>query len=186
MNRLEEALRKIDEASAADPRGRELDYGRRMSRWVERLDPHASEALRLAARAQHIERWKIPRDDFPRDRRGYLKWRTTLYKFHAERAGEILREVGYDDEIVERVGELLEKKGLKKNPPDPEAQTIEDAACLVFLELDLADFAPRHPEEKVLDILRKTWEKMSERGRAEALRLPLPPAAKALIEKALK
>ncbi len=187
------ALRRIDEVNSEDPSServdgvdqpRELVYGMRMSRWVETLDPEASEALRLAARSQHIHRWKIPRSDYPMDRAGYHRWRTTLYRFHADKVADILRDTGYDDDTVARVRELVQKKRLKT---DAEVQTLEDAAALVFLEHHLDDFAKRDDmdEAKAIDIIRKTWKKMTERGHQAALALTLSPESQALVEKAL-
>lgn len=189
--RFEAAIARIDAANAEDPNTeeangethpKELLYGQRMSAWLDRLSPGACEALKLAARAQHIRRWAIPRRDYPMTRTGYLKWRTTLYRFHAEEAAGILREVGYDDATVAAVGSLLRKERLKR---DADAQCLEDVACLVFLEHHLADFAPQYYEQKVLAILRKTWKKMSPRGQAAASRFALPPAARVLLDKAL-
>ena len=186
------AIRRIDAANREDletvlvdgtPVPGELLYSRRMSAWLDRLEPNASEAVRLAVRAQHIRRWEIPRDSFPQTRPGYLQWRTTLGAFHAEITGEILRESGYDDVTIARVQSLLRKEGLKSNP---ETQLLEDVICVVFLENYFADFAPQHDEEKVINILRRTWKKMSDRGRAAALTLQLPDAARALVEKALQ
>src|SRR5689334_6093651 len=128
--RFDAAVRLIDAANAEDPHGRGLLYSQRMSEWLERNEPGASEALRLAARAQHLRRWTIPRSDFPMDRIGYLKWRTTLYRFHADEAAAILRDVGYDEQTIARVGSLIRKERLKQ---DAEAQALEDVICLVFL-----------------------------------------------------
>src|SRR5687768_4623586 len=163
--RFRAAIARIDSANAEDPLGKELLYSQRMSQWLERIEPAASEPLRLAARAQHIRRWTIPRSSYPIDRIGYLTWRTTLYKFHADEISRILRETGYDDPTIARVASLVRKDRIKT---DPEAQTLEDVVCLVFLENYFADFATGHDQEKVIGILRKTWNKMSERGRAEA------------------
>src|SRR5262245_41082033 len=138
--RFQAAIARFDAANAEDPnkerfQGREypkeLLYAERMTAWLERLAPDASEALQLAVRSQHLCRWKIPRDQYPRDRTGYLRWRTDLQKFHAEQAGNILHEVGYDETLIARVQSLLRKQRLKQ---DPETQTLEDVACLVFLE----------------------------------------------------
>jgi len=115
-------------------------------------------------------------------RQGYHQWRTTLYSFHADEAARILHEVGYDDATIDRVRSLLRKEKLKA---DPQTQALEDVICLVFLENYFADFAIKHEEEKVIGILRRTWKKMSERGRAAALELPLTPEARRLVEKAL-
>ena len=189
--RFRDAITRIDDANREDPnretfRGqehpKELLYAQRMTHWLERLAPEAPEPLRLAARAQHIRRWEIPRSDYAMDRTGYLKWRTYLYQFHADRAAEIMRAVGYDEETVERVQFLLKKKRLKA---DPDSQMLEDVICLVFLEDYLADFAQQHDEEKLINILQKTWKKMSTQGREVALTLDIPPAARELVEKAL-
>ena len=189
--RFRTAIARLDAANAEDPNvetvdgvahPKELLYAQRMTAWLDKLAPNASEALRLAARAQHIRRWAIPRRDYPMTRTGYLKWRTTLYRFHADTAGDILREVGYDDVTVAAVQSLLRKERLKRNP---DMQCLEDVICLVFLESYFADFAPQYDEQKVLDILRKTWKKMSARGRKAARDLALPPAAHAFLEKAL-
>ncbi len=189
--RLEAAIAALDAANAEDPNReiaegqehpKELLYARRMSGWLERLEPGASEALRLAVRAQHIRRWSIPRRSYPMDRAGYRRWRTELARFHAETAGAILRSLGYEESLVSRVQALLRKEGLRT---DPEAQTLEDVACLVFLESYFADFSRQHDETKILDIVRKVWRKMSERGRERALGLPMQPQIRGLVEKAL-
>lgn len=188
---MQRAIELIDQANLADPT-MELDggeekpktylYGLRMSRWLDKLAPDASSALRLAARAQHIERWTVPRHTYPLGRQGYNKWRTGLHKFHARRAGEIMAQVGYDAATIQRTADLLQKKHLKRNA---ETQMLEDVICLVFLENEFDGFATKHAEEKIIDILRKTWRKMSETGHQAALGLELSPAAKRLIEKAL-
>jgi hypothetical protein len=189
--RLQEAVARFDAANSEDPntetvdgreRPKELVYAERMTRWLERLEPEASEPLKLAARAQHLRRWVIPRGDYPAGREGYHRWRTTLYRFHAEEAAKILRESGYDDETIERVESLIRKERLKQ---DLECQTLEDVACLVFLEGYFADFAKQHDEEKLVEIVRKTWRKMSPRGHEAALGLDLPADAQALVGRAL-
>lgn len=190
--RFAAAMARFDAANAADPNRelfdghtypRTLLYARRMTAWLDKLVPDASEALRLAIRCQHIQRWTIPRRRYPIDRHGYLRWRTALARFHAATAGDILREVGYDDATIRRVQTLLRKEGLKR---DAEVQCLEDVACLVFLENDFADFASRHEPAKVIDILQKTWKKMSPRGREMALTLRLSSEAQALVARALK
>jgi hypothetical protein len=189
--RFNTAIERIDAANSADPVrvligggevASEVVYSRRMTQWLDRLYPQASEPLRLAARAQHIRRWEIPRGSYPMDRAGYHRWRTSLYSFHADITAQILRDTGYDDATIARVRSLLKKERLKA---DPETQALEDVICLVFLENYFTDFAPRHDEQKVIGILRRTWAKMSETGRAAALQLPLPPSAAALVAKAL-
>lgn len=190
LARFEAATARFDAANAEDPNTEMLEgevhpkallYAQRMTAWLDRLAPDASEALRLAVRCQHIQRWTIPRHDYPMDRRGYLRWRTTLAKFHASAAGNILQEVGYDEDTIHRVQMLLRKEGLKR---DPEVQCLEDVICLVFLQSYFADFATRHEEAKVIDIIQKTWKKMSPRGHERALTLPLAPDASQLIRKA--
>ena len=185
------ALEAFDRANAADPNReavdgvaapKELVYGQRMSDWLERLYPEASLALRLAVRCQHIERWRVPRKSYPEGRIGYLTWRRDLKALHAERAGEILERLGFDAATVERVRALVNKENLRQ---DPEAQALEDVACLVFLAHYFADFAVGHDDDKVVDILRKTWRKMSETGREAALALPLGPTEAALVALAL-
>ena len=189
--RFQLAFDRFDALNAQDPNtelveGRpepkELVYARRMTAWLSRLAPDASEALQLATRAQHLMRWHIPRESFPKDRAGYIRWRTTLYGFHADRAAEVLRDVGYDDATIERVRSLIRKQDLKT---DAEAQTLEDVICLVFLENYFAEFARDHDEEKLVRILRKTWKKMSKSGHDAAMTLKLGPDEMALISKAL-
>lgn len=188
-DKFDRAIAGFDAQNAQDPnrdpqsgRPKELVYAERMTHWLEKLAPQASEALRLAVRAQHIRRWDIPRDGYPMDRIGYLKWRTDLKHVHAKLAGEILRDTGYDAVTVGRVQSMLRKERLKE---DAEAQTLEDVACLVFLENYFADFAKGHDAEKVISILRKTWKKMSPKGQAAALGIDMPKDARALVEKAL-
>lgn len=190
MSRLQQAFAAIDALNAEDPRpdpyesGQTFEsaYSQRMTRWLDRLEPEASEALRLAARAQHVARWRIPRQDYPMDRASYKRWRADLAELHAQTTGEILRDCGYNDEMIERVQSLLKKKNLKT---DPESQTLEDVICLVFLESYFADFAAQHDEEKLIRILQRTWAKMSERGHQTALQLSLPPDLATLVQKAL-
>jgi len=189
---FEAALRRFDEENSHDPNvetvdgvphPRELIYAQWLTDWVLKLCPGASEELRLAARCQHLCRWKIPRNSYPMDRPGYLKWRADLKRFHAERAGEILREVGCSDSLITRVQDL----NLKKNfPTDPESRVLEDALCLVFLERQLADLAAKTAEDKVIVALQKSWNKMTPAAHAEALKLSYAPREKALIEAALK
>ncbi len=188
---FQRAVALIDAANGEDPnretwQGREwpkeLLYSQRMSEWLARLAPDADEALRLAARAQHIRRWQVPRDSYPRTRDGYLRWRTVLYEFHAQQAAALLSEAGYDEEALTRVSRILRKRGLKR---EEDSQLIEDVACLVFLEHYFAAFAPGHDPAKVIDIVRKTWKKMSDAARQAALGLALPAEARLLVEQAL-
>jgi hypothetical protein len=190
-SRLHDAIARFDAANAEDPnhaivdgrrRPKELVYAEQMTRWLHKLEPSPSEPLQLAARAQHIRRWTIPRDTHPDGRAGYHRWRTALQQFHAQTAAEILRSVGYDEPTIARVQSLLKKEHLKS---DAEMQRLEDVICLVFLENYFADFAAEHDEEKVIGIIRKTWNKMSDKGRAAALTLSLPASARRLVERAL-
>lgn len=192
MSALDEALRRFDVANADDPNTelvdghalpKELVYGQRMSARLSVFAPEAPETVRLAARAQHIRRWEVPRESYPEGRAGYLKWRTDLYKWHGEVAGAIMKDVGYDDAAVARVKTLMRKRGLKS---DPDVQLLEDVICLVFLEHYFHDFAQKHPEEKLITIVRKTWNKMTERAQDAALALEYPPNDRSVIEKALK
>jgi hypothetical protein len=181
------AIRRFDEENARDPhpedgQPRELLYARRLTDWVLKLRPDAGEALRLAARAQHICRWQSPRENYPMTRAGYLRWRADLKKFHAEKSGAILREVGYDDATIRRVQELNLKKDF---PADAEGRVLEDALCLVFLEFQFAALAAKSDDAKMINALRKSWEKMTEAARAEALKLNFGPREKSLIEQAL-
>jgi hypothetical protein len=195
--RLERAIARFDAANAADPnreavgdgieRPKELVYAERMTAMLARYAPEAPEVVRLAARCQHIERWKIPRADYPMDRIGYLQWRKRLNKFHGEVAGGILREVGYDEATIARVARLLMKEGLKS---DADAQILEDVVDLVFLEHYLADFVAKHGQydaAKFTDILAKTAKKMSARGREAALALiELPPHLAPVVREAFR
>jgi hypothetical protein len=191
MERLQQALDRFDAENARDPNleiaggagyPRELLYARRLTRWVLRLAPDASESLRLAARSQHLCRWMIPRDTQPATRAGYLRWRNELKQFHARRAAEILRELGYDDAMIERVRAL----NLKQNfPGDPECRILEDALCLVFLEFQFAALAAKTPPDKIINAVQKSWQKMTPAAREQALALPLGAKEKALIERAL-
>jgi hypothetical protein len=182
------AIRRFDDENARDPnqengRPRELLYAERLTAWVLKLRPDAGEALRLAARCQHICRWQSPRENYPMTRLGYLKWRADLKKFHAEKSGTILREAGYDDATVRRVQDL----NLKKNfPADAECRVLEDALCMVFLEFQLTALAAKTDDDKMINALRKSWEKMTEAARAEALKLHYGDREKSLVERALK
>jgi hypothetical protein len=188
---LQQTFAAFDAANSEDPnhdqvdgqaQARELVYAQRMSTCLNSFAPDASIALQLAARCQHICRWKIPRSDYPMDRQGYKRWRSDLAVFHGETAATILAAQGYDDVLITRVKDLLLKRGLKR---DDEVQALEDVICLVFLEFYLEDFASKHDEEKLIDIIRKTWNKMSPTGHAAALALPLPDNMLALVGKAL-
>lgn len=189
--RLERVIARLDELNAGDPHTvdeagerlpHELWYARRLTAWVLRLNPRASEWLQIAARGQHVRRWTIPRDRYPRTRAGYLKWRETLKAFHADEVGRVMAGAGYGPEEAGRVRRIILKKDLAG---DPDAQTIEDALCLVFLESQLADLRAKTPEPTMRDVVAKTWRKMSPQGRQAALALPLPPDQQAWLREAL-
>tara|TARA_R110000764_G_scaffold27782_1_gene65502 strand:+ start:486 stop:1076 length:591 start_codon:yes stop_codon:yes gene_type:complete len=185
------AFQLFDAANKQDPNTeifegtsypKEVLYGIRMTERLHEFAPNASEALQLTARCQHICRWEISRESYAMNREGYLRWRQDLKIFHARKASSILQEVGYNQDTIAKVCFLLEKKQLKKND---ETQTIEDVICLVFLEYYFEPFALKHPEDKTIEILKKTWRKMSVKGQEAALKLPLSKYASELIFKAL-
>jgi len=184
--RLTATLAEIDAANAADPRAEdgqpsELLYARRMTQTLETFAPDASEHLRIAARGQHIERWTRLRADWPDGRAGYLQWREGLKRFHADRVAAIMAAHGWPEADRTRVASLIRKEGIKR---DAEAQTLEDVICLTFMRWYLADFAAKHPADKVAEIVAKSAAKMSATGRAAALSLPLPPDMAALLRAA--
>ena len=190
-DKFNQAIEKIDAANANDPnlmdeggqmRPLELVHAERRTNWIYKLAGEAaSEELLLAARGQHIRRWEIPRDAYPRDRAGYLKWRNDLKTFHAEKTTEIMKAVGYSEEAADRVTSLILKKRLKL---DPEVQALEDSLCLVFLETQFSEFAKKEAD-KITDILRKTWRKMSPEGQQFALQLPMHEEDRKVVEAAL-
>ena len=191
VNAYARARELIDAAHAADPartpegRAAELVYADRVEAWVVRLTPEATPLLRLAARCQHLERWTTPRATFPEGKAGYLSWRRSLYGKQADRARELLLAAGVDSGEADSVRMWVSKTGLKTNDG---TQALEDAAVLVFLENEISDFAAQHaeyPREKFVDILRKTWRKLSAAGQCAALGLDLPPAIAALVRDAL-
>jgi len=190
------AISLIDAANTEDPNidtaegkewPKELLYSHRMADVLQRYTPSADEAQQLAIRAQHIQRWKSPRNAYPMDKQGYHQWRTHLYKFHAETAAELLERAGYGAEDIERVKQAVGKRALKVNP---DTQLLEDVAALVFIEYYMLEFAGKHPEydeAKWIDIIRKTWKKMSSRAQEFALSggIQLPEQLLPLIQKAV-
>lgn len=169
-NRYNETIAAFDKENALDPNieivgdseiPKELIYAQRMSECLNSYYPDAPETLKLAARCQHIRRWEIARESFPADRKGYLLWRSKLKEMHSKIASEIMQAKGYDANTVNQVSNLLLKKGLKT---DPEVQVLEDVICIVFLTYYFSDFAQKHDDAKLKDILLKTMNKMSERG----------------------
>ena len=190
-SRYDAVIAAIDAANVADPNlievegqaePAELVYGRRMSATLARMAPDASEPLQIAARGQHIERWRLARKSYPEGRAGYLRWRKDAKEVHARRLGDIMAEAGYGAGDIERVGALVRKEKLKL---DPEAQLLEDVVCVVFLEHYLPPFMAKTDPAKLPGILAKTWKKMSDFGHAEALKLNVPPQALRLLEQGL-
>ena len=191
-DRFQRAIALFDAANAEDPnqdqgQPKELLYARRMTEMLDRFALAAPEAVQLAVRAQHIQRWKVPRSGYPMTKEGYYAWRTGLYKFHAETAGELMKQAGYDEAMIERVKAAVGKRGIKVNP---ETQMLEDVTDLVFIEHYMLGFAGQHAdysEEKWLEIIRKTWKKMSDSAHAFALsgKLKLPEPLVPLITKAV-
>lgn len=191
-SRLASAIAAIDAANAEDPftlvidgveRPKELAHAEMMTEWVQRLDPDATDAQLLAARAHHLRRWALPRQDFPEGRSGYLRWRTTLKKRHADEVGGILRGVGYDEATIERVQQIIRKERLGK---DPQVQVHEDALCIVFLLTQLTDVAEQLGDDKTIEVLQKTARKMSSAGLAAAAELPLGDEGASLLTRALQ
>ena len=190
-DRLVKALAAVDAANADDPftlvfrgeeRPKEQLHAELMTEWVQRLDPTATDAQLVAARAHHMRRWALPRESFPEGRAGYLRWRTALKRQHADDVGAILAEVGYGPEVVERVQQIVRKEGLGR---DPQVQVHEDALCLVFLQTQFDDLADRLGDDKTIDVLRKTARKMSDEGLALAAALPHSPEGQRLLAAAL-
>ena len=189
---FEKALKEIDRFNSQDPRQKivngiahpqELAYSKSLTEWVLKLDPQASEALRIAARGQHISRWTVPRAEYPADRSGYLRWREDLKAFHAEKVGGILRDVGYEEDFIQRVKFLILKNNIKE---DTDAQALEDALCLVFYETQFMNLMEKTPVDKMKTLVRKTWKKMSAKGRNIALQMNLPSEEKHFLESALR
>jgi hypothetical protein len=190
--RFREAIGRFDQLNAMDPnqeiddgapRPRELVNAGRLSRWVMTLEPKASEELRLASRCQHLCRWMIPRSNYPMTRAGYHQWRNELKRFHAGKSGEVLRAVGYSDDVARRVQDLNLKKDF---PGDPESRVLEDALCLVFLQFQLADLAAKTDEDKVINALQRSWKKMTEHAHRFALAHDYGPRERRLLERALQ
>jgi len=194
---FERAIKLIDSANNEDPNkdtdeygkewSKELLYSHRMSDILQRFAPEADDICKLAIRSQHIQRWKSPRNAYPMDRIGYLKWRKDLYNFHADTMGDLMAQAGYATDDIERAKEMVEKKGIKSNI---DTQLLEDVANLVFIEHYLLAFVGKHPdysEEKWIEIIQKTWKKMSEKGQQFALSgaIKLPEPLIPLIKKAL-
>lgn len=189
--KLKAALEIIDEAHSQDPKNIEIDgigqpyelhYSQKMSHYLAKRNPSASDVLQLAIRAQHIRRWEVPRDSYPMNRVGYHAWRSYLKKRQADLAEKICLGCGYSEDDAMRVAQLIRKEDLKN---DEETQTLEDVACLVFLDDQFEEFEKQHDEGKIVKILQKTWGKMSSRGHELALELPMSGRCKELIGNAL-
>ncbi len=192
MNKLELAFDKFDEYNKADPNvfiwngesyPQEYFLALALYNWVLKLDANAGEELLLASRCQHIGRWESPRNTYPDGREGYLAWRRDLALYHANKAEEILKSIGYNEEQIALVRRIILKKKIKV---DDEVQTMENALCLVFLEFQYEEFYPKHDPEKVVNILRKSLLKMNAHGHQFALTLPYSEKGKYYIEEALK
>lgn len=190
-NLFSQAIDAFDSANSKDPnfievngfeKPYELIYANWLSEWVMKLNPNASEELQLAAKCQHIKRWEIPRSKYPEGLKGYTKWKKELAEYHAEEASKILKQIGFDETLVERVKSINLKKNLKT---DSDVQTIEDALCLVTLQYQIEGFSLKHDDEKMIGIIQKTWAKMSDRAREEALKLSYSERVLSLIKKAI-
>ena len=188
---LAAAIEAIDAANSQDPNmmvhqgnelPKELCHSRLATEWLLRLDPEASDVQQLAARAHHIKRWEIPRDTYPKNRSGYLKWRNQLAGFHASEAGRIMEEVGYDSDSIERVQSIIRKRNLKG---DPQVQTHEDVLCLVFLSTQIELVSQGLEMDKLIEVLAKTLNKMSDRGREQAVRMSLDNRERRIFASAL-
>lgn len=189
--RLADAYARIDAANADDPqrigdppRPYAVVYGEAMTAWLERLVPEAADPLRIAVRGQHIRRFDIPRSSYPLDKPGYHAWRNRLKGRHADLIADIMRASGYHDADIVRARSIVRKERLKR---DPDAQALEDCACLVFLQHEFVLFAAKHEDDKIVDIVAKTWTKMSPAGQAVALGLlpALPERLQTLVERAV-
>lgn len=191
MGAYETALAAIDSAHAEDPRMHntesgpvpyELHYARKMTQYLEKREPNASETLRLAIRAQHFRRWEVPRDSYPMTKPGYYAWRTGLKKRQGEQTAQICLTAGYSQADCDKIAAMIRKEEFKK---DQETQILEDVACLVFLDDQFEAFRKEHNEEKLLNIIKKTWSKMSAGGHQLALQIDMSESAQTLILKAL-
>jgi len=190
-SQLQSLFTAIDDINKQDPNTtvmnneshiKELLYGQLMTQCLAKYWPDANDFLQIAVRAQHIKRWHLKRDEFPIGKAGYLNWRKELGKFHAKTTKELMIENGYDEESAEKTACIIRKEKLKKNA---DSQTLEDVACLVFLEYYLDEFSTKHNEEKIIRIVQLTWKKMSEQGHNIALSLTLPDHLAEIVNKAL-
>lgn len=191
IDRFKKAIQLFDNANSNDPHTetsdgkeypKELLYAIRMTEKLNEFEPNASEVVQLSVRCQHICRWEISRSSYEMNRKGYLSWRRDLAKFHANKASKILKEVGYENSVIDKVTFLLQKKQLKRNE---ETQLLEDVICLVFLENYFENFSEKYSEDKLIDIIQKTWAKMSNKGHEWALKIGFSKKALGLIQKAI-
>jgi hypothetical protein len=189
--RFEQALALIDAENAKDPNTelaegqqvpRELLYSKRLTSWVLKLNPRASEILQLAARSQHISRWKVPRSAYPLTRAGYHQWKNELKNYHAQVTSSLLHLAGYDEPTISGVRALNLKQCF---PHDPESRTLQDALCLTFLQFQFGELAQKSSPEKVMNALRKSWAKMTPQAQKAALALPFSAFEKELLQGAL-
>ena len=179
-----QAIELINKALKEDPKGEAILYSEQCFEWLKKIKLDYTEAQELAARCQHFRRWEIPRSEFPMDKKGYHQWRIKLYTYQAEKAAELLSEIGYSTEVIDEVKSMIAKKDLRK---DSNSQLIEDVACLVFLENYIQPFSATkdYSEEKWIKIIQKTWGKMSEKAHKFALQINYPAPILNLIQKAL-
>ena len=193
----EQAVNLIDSANSEDPNTeqalgkdwpKELLYGLRMAEMLARYKPDADDVQKLAIRGQHIQRWQSPRSAYPMDRQGYHRWRSDLYIFHADKVANIMMQAGFNDSDIERAKKAVAKVGIKSNP---DTQLLEDVVGLVFIEFYMLDFAAKHSEyteQKWIDIIRKTWNKMSAEAHEFVLagKISLPESLTPIILKAVQ
>ncbi|MCO4292211.1 DUF4202 domain-containing protein [Solitalea sp. MAHUQ-68] len=188
--KLTQAFAAFDAYNANDPNKetfegkeypKEVLYAIRMTEQLNKYEPNAPDYVQLAARCQHIGRWESPRNSFPMDRKGYLMWRTQLYTHHATIAAKLLTDCGFDNETIEKVKFLLQKKQLAQNP---DTQLLEDVICLVFVHYYLDHFAAEHEDEKIVEILQKTIRKMTPKAVQATLQIPMTDKVRELIMKA--
>jgi hypothetical protein len=176
---LARAFDAIDAENADDPNGKELDHAERAVRWMRTLRPDASDELLLAARGHHVRRWEIPRSAEPEGRAGYLRWKRRLQQHHADVLGRVLEGSGFD---VARVQSLVKKEHLRN---DPDAQAMEDALALVFLETQLAELNEKLDDDHMVDVLAKTLRKMTSDGRTAAASLAYDAHGAELVRRAV-
>lgn len=188
---FQKAIEEFDKLNALDPNKikskgeiypKELLYSNRMTDTLLSYDSNPSEIMQLTVRCQHLCRWEIPRSTYEQNRTGYLKWRKDLSKFHVQKTSIILKDLEFEEDTINKVTDLLKKKGLKTNP---EVQLLEDVVCLVFLEYYFEQFSNKYNDEKMIEILRKTWVKMSYKAQARALKLKFSARSENLIKQAI-